>query len=98
MKHKQTLISHWRPAQFEGGNPEYTLCQADMSKYGLGYVVVGPVVVEYETPDDFNPVAAEIAVLQERANELRRGYESSVAQINRRVSELTAIEYAEVVL
>jgi hypothetical protein len=59
------------------------------------HALVGPVVVEYEIPDDFDPRPAKIKALQEQAEKLRATFAKSITDINSKIAELTAIEYVQ---
>jgi hypothetical protein len=50
--------------------------------------------VEVEVPDNFDPRAKQIAALEERKREMTAKFQAAVTEINRRISELQAIEFA----
>lgn len=73
---------------------EYTLSQYDMTQYGTGWVKVCEVEVEFESPDDFNPVAAQIEALQAKKHELVRQFTQKIDEIKEQISKLEALEYS----
>jgi hypothetical protein len=91
MKHKQTMTINFRNSY---GSDEYILSQYDMTQYGTGWVKVGEVEVEYESPDDFNPVAAQIEALQKQKHELVRQFTQKIEEIKEQISKLEALEYS----
>ena len=56
-------------------------------------IFVGEQMVSVEVPVDFDPRPIQIQALEERERELRAKFAAAVAEIHRRISELTAIEY-----
>lgn len=87
MKHVKQMVVHYRK-DFEG-NDEYFLMLMDMS--GMGYVPVCTVTVEFETPDDFNPVAAQVEALNREKAAITKAFTDKVSEINDRISKLQAI-------
>jgi hypothetical protein len=59
------------------------------------HTLVGPVDIEYEIPDDFDPRPAQVAALQAQAEKLRAEFAKSITDINSRIAQLTAIEYVQ---
>ena len=49
--------------------------------------------VEVEVPDDYDPRAQQVAALEKQKQKVMADYQKSVTDINRRISELQAIEY-----
>jgi hypothetical protein len=66
----------------------------DMSEYG--HVLVGPVEFEYEVPENYNPVAAEVAGLQKQADKLADEYHRQRAAIQSRINDLLCLEAPKV--
>lgn len=93
MKHKQTMFAHYRKDY--NNKPEYTLSQSDMTNFGLDHIVICKVEVEYETPDDFNPVPGQIEALQARKHELVKQFTQKIEEIKEQISKLEALEYSE---
>lgn len=63
----------------------------DATNSGMGYTLVGPTSFEYELPDNWNPIAAEIAGLHAQQAAALSSYQSAVAKINERLSKLQAL-------
>lgn len=57
-----------------------------------GYVLVGPVEIEYEVPESFNPVAAQVTALEKMLDEETHAHTRKVMQIKGRIQELLCIE------
>jgi len=54
-------------------------------------IFVGMQTLSVDVPDDFNPTAKQVAALEREKQEALRLYQSTVAQINERLSKLLAI-------
>lgn len=74
---------------------EFTFYQTDMSKYGD--LLVGPIEreIDYDTPEGWNPVAAEVAGIEKRMDMLAAEYQAKLAPLKNRLQDLQCIEYAE---
>lgn len=76
----------------------YTADKYRFSFYGCKNDALGLYVGEhsttYELPDDWNPVAAEVAALEAQKKQALEDFQRTVAQINERLSKLQAIEVA----
>jgi hypothetical protein len=57
------------------------------------YSYVGPQEIEIEVPEHFDPRPAQIAVLEAQKKKVMADFQKSVTDINRRISELNALEY-----
>jgi len=68
----------------------YTIYPVDMSRQ-FGTVCLGSVEVEYTIPPDFNPVAAEVAMLEKKLHFLADEYHGKAAQINGRIRDLQCL-------
>jgi hypothetical protein len=53
---------------------------------------VGPQEIEVDVPDHFDPRPAQIAVLEAQKQKVMADFQKSVTDINRRISELSALE------
>ena len=53
---------------------------------------VGPVTVEVEVPDNFDPRAAQVKALQEEERKVRAAFAAKITEIQARINELQAIE------
>jgi hypothetical protein len=56
-----------------------------------GYVFVQDYAIEAELPDTFDIRAGQVAVLEEQRRQLRADFAKSITDIERKISELTAI-------
>lgn len=92
MKHTIKQIVHYRVSQFTG-KEEYVLFASDLSKVGAGYTKVCETEVTFETPDDFNPIAAQVETLTAAEAKLREEFNSRIEQIKEQISKLTCITY-----
>ena len=89
MKHTEKMVVHFDRGI--DGSIGYHLFSSDMSKYG--WTPVCEVEVEFETPDDFNPNAAEIENLRKTQREIRAEAQIKDNQIEARIAELSCLEY-----
>ena len=70
---------------------KFTFFGFNASETNMGYTVVGPASLEYELPEGWNPVAAEIAALEDQKIAALDKYHKSVISINERLSKLQAL-------
>lgn len=90
MKTKIKMILHQ-----EANGPAFRLYAIDMSQYGC--TVVGPVEVEVDVPDDFNPTASKIASLEKHLDTMSVEYQRNCAAIRGQISDLQCIEHSPAV-
>ena len=83
MKVQEKMYVHW-----DGLREKFCLFPFVMSAYPM----VKEVLIEYEAPDDFNPVAAEIASLQAEERAVREQFDKRVHEIHERISKLQCLE------
>lgn len=91
MKIKTTVHIHFTKYSWETEG-----CFQAMSyviKDDVNHAYVGPQEIEVEVPDHFDPRPAQIAVLEARKQKIMADFQQSVTDINRRISELSAVEY-----
>ena len=62
-------------------------------KDDVNYSYVGPQEVVIDVPDQFDPRPAQIAVLEAQKQKVMADFQKSITDINRRISELNALEY-----
>lgn len=60
------------------------------------HTYVGEQEIEIEVPDNYDPRAQQIAVLQKQRQKVMAAFQVTVDQINRQISELQSIEMNEV--
>ena len=65
--------------------------RTDMSK--CGYVRVGNVDVTFDVPDNFDPREPQIAMLEQKKEQLTNEFHAEVTRIETEISKLKAIEY-----
>lgn len=75
-----------------GGEKAYRVFNTD-NMSDRWYSLIGPAQFTYEIPDSFNPTAAKLAALEAQKQEVRAAYLAKVREIEKRISELQAIEY-----
>jgi hypothetical protein len=54
---------------------------------------IGEQEIEIEVPEDYDPRAQKIAVLEKKKQKIMADYHKTVMEINERISNLQAIEY-----
>lgn len=72
---------------------EFTWFEHDPTEHMDNYLVLGRHEIEFDVPDDFDPKAAQIAVLENQANKVRAEFSKRTDEINDRISKLKALEY-----
>ena len=65
----------------------------DMSEFG--YVAVMPCSFEVEIPDNFNPITAQVAILEKQKRELQAKFAVELMHIEDGISKLTCISMDE---
>jgi hypothetical protein len=55
-------------------------------------VIVGETTLEYEVPDDFNPIPAKVAALNKHIDTLADEYHGKVAKIKGQINDLLCLE------
>ena len=73
---------------------QYFLHSSDMTEYG--YVTVGTMDVEFEVPDDFNPVQAEIEMLKTVKAKIESDAMVKTHHIEEQIRNLQCLEYRPV--
>lgn len=74
------------------GDKEYRLFKYDQSdKYTAA--VIGPAEFEFEVPDDFNPIPAKLAAIEQAKQKARAEYMAKVEELNEQASKLTALKF-----
>jgi hypothetical protein len=61
---------------------------------GAHLAYVGPQEIEVDVPDHFDPRPAQIAALEAQRQKVMADFRKSITDINRRISELSALEQA----
>lgn len=61
-------------------------------KDDVNYSYVGAQEIEVDVPENFDPRPAQIAVLEAQKQKVMADFQKSVTDINRRISELNALE------
>ena len=84
------LQLHWSTSSYDESNP-WQLFGCDMSKHG--YVHVGEVDVTFDVPDNFDPREPQIAMLEQKKEQLTNEFHAEVTRIETEISKLKAIEY-----
>jgi hypothetical protein len=62
-------------------------------RYERGYLPIGAVSFEFEIPDSFNPVTAEIESLNIQKKAIEIAFHKRVAEINDRICNLQCLEF-----
>lgn len=75
------------------GDKEYQLYATDMS--GKYRALIGPAEFQFTIPDDFNPIPAKLAAIEQAKAAARKEYMDKVAELNEQASKLQALEYVE---
>ena len=70
-----------------------TIFDFDPSTNDADWIVLEPRDLEYLVPDDFDPTAAQVAALLSEKAKLTAEFTAAVSALNRKLSELQAIEF-----
>lgn len=93
MKHTLNQIVHYRRNHCD--KDEYTLFGFDATNSVMGYVKVCEVEVTFETPDDFNPIAAQVEALKAQELKLCEEFRKRTKEIHDQISKLTCLEFTQ---
>ena len=91
MKHTKEMFVHWQKRYADDDG--FGVFPFDMSS--CGYVLVGKQQIEFEVPDDFNPVPVQVAMLQAEKEKAMEEFNLRVARINEQISKLTCLEFTQ---
>ena len=94
MKHTVKHIIHFRVSPYTG-KEEYILFASDLSNSGMDYVKVCETEVEFETPDDFNPILAQVDALKAQELKLCEEFRKRTKEIHDQISKLTCLEFTQ---
>ena len=70
---------------------KYAFFPFEMTQHG--YVTVMPHSIEVDIPDDFDPRAQQVELLKAEKQKAMADFQALVTSIDRKISELTALEY-----
>ena len=73
------------------GADHYSFAQHTMEKYG--YITVCPYTLEFTIPAEFNPIAAEVAVLNKKIDDMNAEHGQQIKAIKDRIANLLCLEY-----
>tara|TARA_R110000868_G_scaffold8513_3_gene44079 strand:- start:20629 stop:20910 length:282 start_codon:yes stop_codon:yes gene_type:complete len=91
MKIKTTVHVHYQQYSWEKtGNFQVYSCKMEDSEHRT---YVGEQEIEVDVPDNYDPRAQKIAALEKYKQKVMADFQKNVADINRRISELQAIEF-----
>ena len=74
------------------GSDDWSLFSCDMSAYG--HVCAGKTLVEFEVPDNYNPVRQQIEMLQKEQERVTNEFNDRVQKIKEEISKLQCLEMA----
>lgn len=67
-----------------------SFCGCELQQHG--YTTIGAHAFTYAVPADYNPVAAEVAAIDKKLDQMADEYHGKVKQLNQRKQELLCIE------
>ena len=70
---------------------KYIWAGCEMTQHG--YITVMPHTVKFEMPADFDPRAQQVELLKAEKQKAMADFQALVTSIDRKISELTALEY-----
>lgn len=76
------------------GTEAFHLFQSDMSQYG--YVPVCETEVEVDIPDDFDPLAGQVATLKQQRAKVHAEFQARVNEIDDALAKLLCLDFVEV--
>jgi hypothetical protein len=95
-----TGFAHCRPASnWQAGDSnvidgfQFGYCHIKLE--GDGYIPAGTATLTIEVPDDFDPRMGVVDALKDQKQKLMAEFQSRINEIDKQISQYTAIEYAE---
>lgn len=76
--------------------PSYSLHDGDLSKASPDFVVIKAVELEFDIPDDFDPVPKQIESLKAKKQEVMADTQMKLNQLDEQIQRLLCIEHKEV--
>lgn len=92
MKAKVTKTLYWISYEWRK-EPQFALSEAGMEKSDPRWVVIREVNLEFDVPDDFDPVPSQIASLKRKKKEIQAETNVKVNNIEEQIQALLAIEH-----
>jgi hypothetical protein len=81
----------WTDGEFQSAwRPRWKEWKADENDKR---VYVGEMPIEFDVPDDFDPIPRQVAALQQEKAEALAEYQRKVADINERLSKVQALTF-----
>ena len=91
MKHTKGMFVHWE--EDAAGRDGFGVFPFDMSS--CGYVLIGKQKIEFEVPDNFNPVPIQVAMLEAEKEKAMQEFNERVFRINDQIRKLTCLEFTQ---
>lgn len=96
-KHTQRFyVYHTKYSWDDSGKTHGTLLYSDTCT-DHEHTLVGPLDVEYEIPDDFDPRPSQLAALQAKKQQIRAEFAKAVKDLDDQIASLLAIEMSPAV-
>lgn len=90
MKVTDTVYIHWQKYEWQDAGKFRALCYE--SNTSPECILIGKAQIEFEVPDNFDPVPKQIAVLKEAKAKLQAETQVKVNNIDEQIQSLLAIE------
>jgi hypothetical protein len=97
-----TGFAYCKPAaQYELNNQsvidgfKYSFVHCDVSDWGDGYISAGTATLTIDLPEGFDPRAGAVKTLEEQRKKIQAEFQARMNEIDRQISQFTAIEYVE---
>lgn len=86
-------------ASYDAGNANvidgfsYNYCHMSAETFGGEYIHVGTAELIVDVPDDFDPRSGAVDMLQKRKKEMMAEFQERMNEIDRQISQYTALEF-----
>ncbi|MDH4481435.1 MAG: hypothetical protein QE279_01860 [Rhodoferax sp.] len=81
------------PNVLDGFKYDYVHC--DVSDWGDGYISAGTATLTIDLPEGFDPRAGAVKTLEEQRKKIQAEFQARMNEIDRQISQFTAIEFVE---
>jgi hypothetical protein len=75
----------------------FNFIHIDPVRMGGDYIPAGTATLTIESPDNFDPRGGAVELLNERKKEIMAEFQARMNEIDKQISQYTAIEYVEAV-
>lgn len=73
----------------------YSFIHCDVKDFGSGYIPAGTAILTIDLPEGFDPRGGAVKELEAQRKKIQAEFQARMNEIDRQISQFTAIEFAE---